>query len=226
MATLARGPHRRRGLGRVPAVRAIVFNAGHGLGTDRRGRHRLRPYERRQRAGDRLVAGRRPRRRAGLLPPPLRGPRDRSRAARGAAEVRRRRPGQHAHARRRAQGPGRHRRRHRRSRRAGHPARHHRDRRRRRRPVPPRPPSSRPAPTPSRPRRRSRSRPSRSPRPRRRGRPPATGCARSSNEWRQIKGIDRKTDDALWKRFAAARDGVRPPPQQALRPARRRPRDR
>ncbi len=26
-------------------------------------------------------------------------------------------------------------------------------------------------------------------------------------EWRQIKGIDRKTDDALWKRFAAARDG-------------------
>ncbi len=26
-------------------------------------------------------------------------------------------------------------------------------------------------------------------------------------EWRQIKGIDRRTDDALWKRFAAARDG-------------------
>jgi hypothetical protein len=26
------------------------------------------------------------------------------------------------------------------------------------------------------------------------------------DEWRQIKGIDRKTDDALWKRFAAARD--------------------
>jgi hypothetical protein len=25
-------------------------------------------------------------------------------------------------------------------------------------------------------------------------------------EWRQIKGVDRKTDDALWKRFAAARD--------------------
>ncbi len=25
-------------------------------------------------------------------------------------------------------------------------------------------------------------------------------------EWRQIKGIDRRTDDALWKRFAAARD--------------------
>jgi hypothetical protein len=25
-------------------------------------------------------------------------------------------------------------------------------------------------------------------------------------EWRQIKGIDRKTDDALWKQFAAARD--------------------
>jgi hypothetical protein len=25
-------------------------------------------------------------------------------------------------------------------------------------------------------------------------------------EWRQIKGIDRKTDDVLWKRFAAARD--------------------
>lgn len=26
------------------------------------------------------------------------------------------------------------------------------------------------------------------------------------DEWRQIKGIDRKTDEALWKRFAAARD--------------------
>jgi hypothetical protein len=26
------------------------------------------------------------------------------------------------------------------------------------------------------------------------------------DEWRQIKGIDRKTDDVLWKRFAAARD--------------------
>jgi hypothetical protein len=25
-------------------------------------------------------------------------------------------------------------------------------------------------------------------------------------EWKQIRGIDRKTDDALWKRFAAARD--------------------
>jgi hypothetical protein len=25
-------------------------------------------------------------------------------------------------------------------------------------------------------------------------------------EWRQIKGVDHKTDDALWKRFAAARD--------------------
>ncbi|MDT4913851.1 MAG: hypothetical protein QOC66_2979 [Pseudonocardiales bacterium] len=25
-------------------------------------------------------------------------------------------------------------------------------------------------------------------------------------EWRQIKGIDRKTDDSLWKQFAAARD--------------------
>ncbi len=25
-------------------------------------------------------------------------------------------------------------------------------------------------------------------------------------EWKQIKGIDRRTDDALWKRFAAARD--------------------
>jgi len=25
-------------------------------------------------------------------------------------------------------------------------------------------------------------------------------------EWRQIKGVDRKTDDTLWKRFAAARD--------------------
>jgi uncharacterized protein DUF349 len=26
------------------------------------------------------------------------------------------------------------------------------------------------------------------------------------DEWRQIKGVDRKTDEALWKRFAAARD--------------------
>ncbi len=26
------------------------------------------------------------------------------------------------------------------------------------------------------------------------------------DEWRQIKNVDRKTDDALWKRFAAARD--------------------
>ena len=26
------------------------------------------------------------------------------------------------------------------------------------------------------------------------------------DEWKTIKGIDRKTDDALWKRFAAARD--------------------
>ena len=26
------------------------------------------------------------------------------------------------------------------------------------------------------------------------------------DEWRQIRGIDRKTDDALWKRFAKARD--------------------
>ena len=25
-------------------------------------------------------------------------------------------------------------------------------------------------------------------------------------EWKLVKGIDRKTDDALWKRFAAARD--------------------
>jgi hypothetical protein len=25
-------------------------------------------------------------------------------------------------------------------------------------------------------------------------------------EWKQIKGVDRRTDDALWKRFAAARD--------------------
>ena len=25
-------------------------------------------------------------------------------------------------------------------------------------------------------------------------------------EWKQIRGVDRKTDDALWKRFAAARD--------------------
>jgi Domain of Unknown Function (DUF349) len=25
-------------------------------------------------------------------------------------------------------------------------------------------------------------------------------------EWKQVKGVDRKTDDALWKRFAAARD--------------------
>jgi hypothetical protein len=26
------------------------------------------------------------------------------------------------------------------------------------------------------------------------------------DEWRAVKGVDRKTDDALWKRFAAARD--------------------
>jgi hypothetical protein len=26
------------------------------------------------------------------------------------------------------------------------------------------------------------------------------------DEWRQIKGVDRKTDDVLWKRFSAARD--------------------
>jgi hypothetical protein len=26
------------------------------------------------------------------------------------------------------------------------------------------------------------------------------------DEWRQIRGVDRKTDDVLWKRFAAARD--------------------
>jgi len=26
------------------------------------------------------------------------------------------------------------------------------------------------------------------------------------DEWKQIKGVDRKTDDVLWKRFAAARD--------------------
>ena len=26
------------------------------------------------------------------------------------------------------------------------------------------------------------------------------------DEWKQIKGVDRKTDDALWKRFSAARD--------------------
>jgi hypothetical protein len=26
------------------------------------------------------------------------------------------------------------------------------------------------------------------------------------DEWKQIRGVDRKTDDALWKRFAAARD--------------------
>jgi len=26
------------------------------------------------------------------------------------------------------------------------------------------------------------------------------------DEWRQIKGVDRKTDDTLWKRFSAARD--------------------
>ena len=25
-------------------------------------------------------------------------------------------------------------------------------------------------------------------------------------EWKTIRGIDRKTDEALWKRFAAARD--------------------
>ena len=26
------------------------------------------------------------------------------------------------------------------------------------------------------------------------------------DEWRQIRGVDRKTDDALWKRYSTARE--------------------
>ena len=69
------------------------------------------------------------------------------------------------------------------------------------------PPSARrPAPRRSPRRRRWSSRPSRS-------RSPATSWKASGDrlraivdDWRAIKGVDRKTDDALWKRFAAARD--------------------
>ena len=38
------------------------------------------------------------------------------------------------------------------------------------------------------------------------GRPPGTGCAPSSTSGRPISGLDRKTDDALWKRYSAARE--------------------
>ena len=34
----------------------------------------------------------------------------------------------------------------------------------------------------------------------------ATGCARSSTSVNGITGLDRKTDDALWKRYSAARE--------------------
>ena len=55
-------------------------------------------------------------------------------------------------------------------------------------------------------RRRWSPRPSRSRNRRRRGRPSGDRLRAIVDEWRQIKGIDRRTDDALWKRFAAARD--------------------
>ena len=38
------------------------------------------------------------------------------------------------------------------------------------------------------------------------GRPQATGCATILDEWKTISGLDRKTDDALWKRYSAARE--------------------
>ena len=57
----------------------------------------------------------------------------------------------------------------------------------------------------SRPRKRSASRPRNSPSPPS-GSRPGTGSRRSSTNGASIKGIDRKTDDALWKRFARARD--------------------
>ena len=41
---------------------------------------------------------------------------------------------------------------------------------------------------------------------RRSGRSPATGCATILDEWKTISGLDRKTDDALWKRYSAARE--------------------
>ena len=41
---------------------------------------------------------------------------------------------------------------------------------------------------------------------RRSGRPPATGCARSSTSGAPSPALDRKTDDALWKRYSAARE--------------------
>ena len=50
------------------------------------------------------------------------------------------------------------------------------------------------------------SRPRTSPPTRRSGSPQATGCARSSTSGAPITGLDRKTDDALWKRYSAARE--------------------
>ena len=76
----------------------------------------------------------------------------------------------------------------------------------------PRPSWSRPArPGPRPGRRRPRPRRSWSWRPRscpraRSGRPPATGSGRSSRSGRRSAGVDRKADEQLWKRFAAARD--------------------
>ena len=38
------------------------------------------------------------------------------------------------------------------------------------------------------------------------GRPQATGSRAILDEWKTISGLDRKTDDALWKRYSAARE--------------------
>ena len=38
------------------------------------------------------------------------------------------------------------------------------------------------------------------------GRPPAIGCARSWTSGRPSAGVDRKVDDALWKRYSKARE--------------------
>ena len=46
------------------------------------------------------------------------------------------------------------------------------------------------------------------------------------DEWRTITGLDRKTDDALWKRYSAARESVQPAPRLALRRPRPRARRR
>ena len=55
-------------------------------------------------------------------------------------------------------------------------------------------------------RRRWPSRPRRSPPMRRSGRPRGDRLRAILDEWRTITGLDRKTDDALWKRYSAARE--------------------